>query len=366
MPKDNEDNDDLQEQIAEVAAEQAEAEQNQVEEPENEDEAEWLAARAELKASEEGKGADPEPEPEPKAEEPPEAKPEEPKAEDEQPKAVPFARFKEVNDERKQFHEKLTEAERAAIYWRGVAEGRVQPEGKQPEPELEPDPVAALEAEQDALAKRYDDGEIGMAEFNKENRRLTRDIQKAEASREAKPEPKEPEFDEAKFQQELADDLSVQNAFREIAEANPWLNQPTRGRQIGLREDLAELNDRAYELAKTDGVTINTRQKRGVIIHRAYLMAAAHEAGLPEKYGWTPPKPADPQPEAKRPAQPPGSPTPEQRKAKAELRKSHPGDPTQAGQAGAPGHEPTAAEIEEMSDEELDALPASVLAKYRA
>lgn len=369
MSQDNEEKDDLQEQIDEVAAEQAAAEENQVEEPDNEDEAEWLAAKAAMEADAKGEGEEPKPEAEGEegkapAKEPEEPKPEAPPHDDDQPKAVPFPRFREVNEGLKTERDARTRAEQEAAYWKGVAEGRIPVKDEPKEPE--PDPVVALEAEMDALAKRYEDGEIGAVDFQKENRRLTRDLLKAEAARDAKPEPKEPEFDQERYQQEIIEDPWVQDRFMEIAKANPWLEQPTPGLARGLKHDLQALDDRVYELAAAEGVEIKPRTKRGEVMHRAFLMAAAHEAGIPAKYGWKPPaKEPDPKPEQKRPAQPPGSPTADQRKAKADLRRQHPGDPTQAGSAGAPGYEPSTEDILAMDDEEFDALPESTKAKLR-
>jgi hypothetical protein len=268
---------------------------------------------------------------------------------------------------------RLSKAEQAAIYWKGVAEGRIQPQGQQPEQKEEapaPDPVADLEAEQEALAKRYDDGDISMTEFTQENRRLTRELAKAEANAEAERQPPTDTFDPAQFQEELNGDPHVQNAFQQIADANPWLSQPTRGLQKALLEDLQGLDGRAFELAAAEGIKINPRTKQGAIVHRAFLIAAAHEAGLPEHYGRTPPaeKPEQPpqsQSGRQRSNPKPGAPTPDQRRQKVALRNSLPGDPTQAGVAGTPGQEPSAAEIANMNEDEIAALPESIKAKYR-
>lgn len=359
-------NTDLEDQIDKVAAEQeAEQAQEPVEEPQDADHAEWLAARAAAEATEDGDDPEPEADAEPQEAptEPQNSDPEAPaQAEDKQqpPAMIPKPRFDEVRG-------RLSKAEQAAIYWKGVAEGRVPQQGQQPAQEEEapaPDPVAELEAEQDALAQRYDDGDISMSEFTKEQRRLNRALADVTAER----QPPADTFDPERFQEELSGDPYVQDAFQQIADANPWLAQPTGGLQKALKEDLESLDDRAFELAKHEGVKINPRTKKGAVLHRAFLIAAAHEAGLPQHYGWTPPaeepeQPPQSQPGRQRPK--PGAPTPDQRRQKVALRKSLPGDPTQAGVAGTPGHEPSEAEIANMNEDEIAALPESIRAKYR-
>jgi hypothetical protein len=360
-------NTDLEHQIKEVAAEQeAQEAQEPVEEPQDADHAEWLAARAAAEAAEKGEDPEPEAEPEEKADEapaePPQGEPVEPEPAEgkkQPPAMIPKPRFDEVRG-------RLSKAEQAAIYWKGVAEGRIQQQGQTPKQEEEapaPDPVADLEAEQEALAKRYDDGDISMTEFTQENRRLTRELAKAEAAH-------TPTEDADPKQSDFSGNLAVQSAYREIAKANPWLSQPTKGLQEGLRADLEDLNDRAHELARSEGISIDTRTEQGVVLHRAFLIAAAHEAGLPQRYGWTPPaeepeQPPQSQSGRQRSNPKPGAPTPDQRRQKVALRNSLPGDPTQAGVAGTPGQEPSAAEIANMNEDEIAALPESIKAKYR-
>jgi hypothetical protein len=87
---------------------------------------------------------------------------------------IPKAAFDErLGKER----ERTAEAERAAAYWKGIADARNQaaPAAQQQQPaQYTPEQkLVAIGAAIDELAKKFDDGEITMADFKKEERRLS-------------------------------------------------------------------------------------------------------------------------------------------------------------------------------------------------
>ena len=86
-----------------------------------------------------------------------------------EPVFIPKARFDEVASQR----DKHAQGE---AYWRGVAEARGQPNGQAPPQQSQPPTpearLSTIQAQQDALAKRFDDGEITFSDLTRERRAI--------------------------------------------------------------------------------------------------------------------------------------------------------------------------------------------------
>lgn len=133
-----------------------------------------------------------------------------------QPGMVPPARFNEVNA-------RASKAEQEAAYWRGVAEARgglpasaTAPGAATAAPATPEQKLTEIRTAVDALAKKFDDGEMGMADFNKQVRDLT---DKEHAVREelllAKVRPSAPASHKG--------DLTLEAMTVKLEEEHPWV-----------------------------------------------------------------------------------------------------------------------------------------------
>ena len=366
--------DELQEQIDSVAAETAEAlqqEQQVADEDLDADALEALIARREADAEVAGAPPAGEGEEQPPAEQ--EAAPEEPEPVQPPPdtRTVPLAALQHERQKAR-----ALELEIARL--NGIAEGQHRagrPAAQEAPPEPTPEQKrAAVEAEWDteieALAKRYDDGEIGLAEHGKTLRRLNARYQGQveEIVRQPVTQPSQP--DPEALERDINDDSGVRRASTKLADDNPWLRQSTPGLRKALEADLAAVQPRGIEwarhIAEQAGQNYDRLGVRGqTVFLRIGMVAAAKEAGLDQQYSRTIDAPSQSPPQ--QPAQPqkgrhpnPGAPTTDQRRAKAGLARTHPPDLTQAGSPAGSGQAVTEADIEGMTDEEIEALPKSV------
>jgi hypothetical protein len=134
-----------------------------------------------------------------------------------QPGMVPPARFNEVNA-------RAAKAEQDAAYWRGVAEARgglpltagnpgTATAAPAPTPEQR---LTEIHTAIDVLAKKFDDGDITMADFKRQERELTN---KEHAVREELTLAKVKPSDAPRASEELYLDTLTAN----IEEANPWV-----------------------------------------------------------------------------------------------------------------------------------------------
>lgn len=190
-----------------------------------------------LKAAEAEKAADKTPAPDPAAGQ---VQPQTPAAKD---PADTLMIPKGVFDDRViKEREKTAEAERQAAYWKGRAEAAPAP-GQQPQPAAQPLPaqtpeqrVAALDAQIDDLAAKFDNGEITMADFKKQERTLT-DQRSAihEDALVAKVRPAAP----ANSGQ---DDLALQTATAQLEDNHPW---------VKVFEDLGAEAQAEWDMVKT-------------------------------------------------------------------------------------------------------------------
>lgn len=369
--------DELQNEIDAVADETAAAQQQEQQVSDDDLDADALEALiARREADAEAAGTSPEGEQQ-APEQVSAATPPEQERQQPEPPPVPYGRFAEVNRKARDL-----ELENARL--RGLAEGVRTAGPRQPAQEAPPEPTpeqkrAAVETEWDqqieALAKRYDDGEISLADHGKALRRMNAEYQGKVDAAVRQPDTQQPsrEPDPEALERDINDDSGVRRATAHLADDNPWLRQPTPGLRRALQEDLAAIQPRgegwARHIAAQAGHNYDRLGVRSqTVFLRIGMVAAAKEAGLDQQYSRTIPQaapaaaetPAKPQP-GSRPN--PGALTPEQRRAKAGLARSHPPDLTQAGSPAGTSQAVTDADIEGMTDEEIAALPEATRKK---
>jgi len=150
---------------------------------------------------------------------------------------IPKPRFDAALSER-------DKARQEAAYWQGVAKaregqpagtpGQAQPAPAAPTPEQR---LATIHQAQDALAARFDAGEITMADFKREERKLNNDEQTIrEEGLAARLKP-------ATAPAAPANDLYLAEKTQQIEQANPWL---TVADQLGT--------DAEWEIAKREAI----------------------------------------------------------------------------------------------------------------
>lgn len=382
-PKPEEDpkTDELQEQIdteAAAAAEEQQQEQQQVEEQDlDADTREMLEAEREAEAEAKGGKSESEQDqdgddPEPGAEQQEEVQPEPEQQPDEQQqrprdRMVPLTALQQERQRARDLELRLARLE-------GRLEAGERPAAQDQEKPKEPTPEerrAALEADLEALDQDYEDGKVGFKERNSKARSIERQINALDREP-AQPQPEQRSPDPRRAVQEINDDGDVARVTMDLNRDNPWLVQPTPGLRRALQQDLEAIAPRGHEwaaeIARRAGLDYSgLGPKRQTIFLRLGMVAAAEEAGVDKQYMRTIDQPAPPakdQPQqGRRPN--PGAPTIDQRRKKSDLAGKHPPDLTQAGTPSAGSTRAiTDEDIERMSDEEIDALPDSMLEKY--
>lgn len=217
-------------------------------------------------------------------------------------------------------------------------------------PSLEQE-VASLRQQQDALAKRYDDGEVDMATVTREIRKLEDQVfrlREQSLAEKLKPAPAAP--------QATAPDMRLEEKFQELEGAHPMLKTAEV-----MRDDHWDflLNEAATQL-RNEGVEF----PKGPLPPLLRFKLSERVATLSDVYGpiWGA-KAAQPQ---QQPAPPNKgmSPTAQARANKLDLAANAPPDVNRLTPQGGQGPEFTEDQIANMSDEEILALPKSVRERF--
>lgn len=274
------------------------------------------------------------------------------------PVMIPKGRFDEaVMAERN----RASEAERTAAYWKGIADARAAPApapgaAAAPAPQATPEQrIAAIDTAVDALAKKFDDGEITMADMKAQERALQ--TQANAIRQEAAPRPQQPAAPA-----QNGNELYLETLTAQLEENHPWVGVLDK---VGTKADwdyvTAQANERViaagkdprngalgqYELRKA-AAEIADEIGPGLLTKRAQAKGVA----IP---GQAPPQP-QPQPG-------PAALSPEAlaRQNKLTLAQGHPPNVNaMQGAGGGTGALPSEAAIEAMSDEDIGKLPDAV------
>lgn len=246
------------------------------------------------------------------------------------------------------------EARQREAYWRGMAEARAGVQGAQPgqpQPATPPQPstedrLAAIATQIDELAKKFDEGEITMAEFKRQERDLQKQERELLAPAATAPAPG-------------GDDLYLAEATDRLVTQHPWVAMFD---QLGTDADWGYLKSQAISNLTAAGIdptqgNIGRLELRKEIarltdeLGPALLTKRAQEKGVALP-GQQQQPPAVPQPK-------PLSPQAQARAAKLDLQASAPPNLaafTGAGTGNVPG-DVSDAQLEAMTDDEIGALP---------
>jgi hypothetical protein len=257
-------------------------------------------------------------------------------------------------------------AEQEAAYWRGQAEAREQLQkapapGSQQQPSAPAaqgpeDKLSGIHARQDELAKRFDDGEITLADYTKQNRALADEEHALREERMlAKVKPAAPASGQ--------DELYLESMTAKLEQDHPWVLVFD---QVGTPSDWGYLKTRAIENLAERNVD-PTAGSMGKFELRREMARLADELGpgliaarataqgiaLPGQ------KPAAPAAATPKPSL---SPAAQARAGKLTMAAAAPPDVTSMTSGGTEiGY--TAEQLDHMSDEDIAALPASVKQK---
>ncbi|GEM_PF-2480786 len=249
------------------------------------------------------------------------------------------------------------DAEAAAAYWKGVADGR-QPAGKPPADAPSstqtqaPTDLAAINAQRVQLAKDFDDGKLTAADW--EQKRQALDDQ-AQELREAALLAKLPKASSE-------NDLVLEERTAQIAAQHPYSElvfpvQPDNNPIMDARRATLAAEANANVVAANPGIQPGAR---------ADLLYRAELARLTDVYGpiWFPnqPKPA-PATQTSATPQPAISKTAQNRLEKLVLAGQQPPNLAAAGKSGQGEGGLSEAAIARMSDDEIAALPPQLRAK---
>lgn len=237
---------------------------------------------------------------------------------------------------------------------RGLAQqGGSQQQGQQPQQQRPPtleEALAQVHSQQDALAAKFDDGEISYAELQKQQRALANQEQSLrEQQLMARMQSQQPQN-----AQPQGDSLYLDTLTKQLEEQHPYLHVMSDvDFQIVTRKAHEELAAEGFRFDNTDNARYQLRAR----------VAQLSDRLGPALTGKTLPLPGQQQPQT-----PPGpSSAAQARAAKLNLQGQMPPDlssiPNQGGGSGNPG-ELSDAEIENMTDEEiLVAMPAAARRK---
>jgi hypothetical protein len=275
----------------------------------------------------------------------------------EPPPMIPKARFDEVNSAK-------SRAEQDAAYWKGVAEARAQmhqPQGGATAQPPQPTPQQRLEqihTAQDELAAKFDNGEITMAEFKKQERDLN--SQEAQLREEALAARLKPA---AAAPASSNDELYLETLTANLEKDHPWVLPfnavATEAEWQFLSQRAREnLNARGVEIKGTIG-SYELRKEISVLIDKLAPNLIADRLDQVKQKGFTIP---GTQSHAGAQQQPPASSGAAAARAKA-LEKAAAAPPDLSSIPGSTGD--TAGQVSEqrleaMSEDEIGALPVSV------
>ncbi len=256
---------------------------------------------------------------------------------------IPKARFDEA---RQKDQEKIAELQAAAAYWKGQADARKE-SGATPEAEPEkPTPqqqISALRAEAKALAARVSAGTLDFEEYEDKRQAL---LDQELAIRDEMRKPPEAPQSQAS--------LSLEQMTAKLEEDHPYVAHLSKSQ-------LSFLTVEAVERLAAEGVNL----PRGNLNEREQYQLRAKVAELSDTYGPAMTGKTIQKPEPQPNGRPAMSKQAQNLKQKLQAAQDAPPDLTAAGRGGAP-MEYTDAQIMAMSQEELDALPVSVLEKIMA
>jgi len=299
------------------------------------DQQELLDAEAEVKAEEEAKAKAADDTEEKKEPEQETAKDEDAKPE---PVMIPKSRFDEVLDKANR-----SEAETAYLKQRLEALEAQKPEQKEATPPVE-DQIAALESKRDEIWQKADDGELSLSEARKQERALDAEISTLQKPEQPKPQAPQP-------------DTYFTIEKRKIMAENPAIDAINDKFPVGT-----QANDRRWELIEgeaqeameRDGKPLDPNDPLSKLEYmRKQGEIAAKYAPL---WGVEVPKPNG-QPESNSGTSQAGD-----RKKKLDLADNH---PTAIDEMGSTGDalQYTDAQLEAMTDDEIEALPDSIKSK---
>jgi hypothetical protein len=270
---------------------------------------------------------------------------------------IPKGRFDEVNAAK-------SKAENEAAYWRGQAEARAAQTAPAPGAAAAPQPqqtpeqkLLEIRTEKNALAKKFDDGEITMSDFEAQRDALDDRVQAIREEARPKPVAAAPANQDG-------GELYLETLTAQLEDSHPWVKVFDA---VGTPSDWGYLKDRAISNLTARGVDprngnlgrYDLRKEIAALTDElgpALLTAAATKAGiaLPGQ---------SPKPAAAAPAQqtPPVL-SPEAKARQAALIKAQGAPPNLNAMTGAAGESGivTEAQLEGMTEDEIGALPASV------
>lgn len=275
---------------------------------------------------------------------------------------IPKPRFDELAQDRDR-------ARQEAAYWQGVAKAREQQvaapaqAGQQQQPpqqaaQTPEQKLTAIQTEVEALAQRFDNGEITMAEFTKAQRALNdREFALREEQLAAKLKPAQA--------QPQSDELYLNTLTAQLEDQHPWVSVMD---QVGTDAEWEFLKTRAIENLVQRGIDptagangrYELRKEISVLcddLGPALVGKRAQDKGLTLPGAQAPTQNRQQQQQQ----QPPLSPQARARQNKLNMAAGAP--PDIAGMHGhngaTPGAPPSDVAIEAMSEEEYDKLPAS-------
>lgn len=272
-----------------------------------------------------------------------------------QPAGIPKPRFDEVLG-------RATKAEQDAAYWRGVAEARAQQQtapaaavaSQQPAAQTPDQQLAAIATATEDLAKRFDDGEIPMVEYKKQERALqAQENAIREQALLARVQP-------APAAQQGSDELYLETLTAQLEQQHPWVGVFD---QVASKSDWNYLKDKAVESLVARGVD-PTKGSMGRYELRKEMSVLADELGptlvgakaqakgiqLPGTQQQQQPKPAaaiSPQAQARA-------------AALAKAANAPPDITALNGHTGNPGGEPTEESLATMDEDAIGNLPTSI------
>jgi hypothetical protein len=255
---------------------------------------------------------------------------------------------------------KAADAEAAAAYWKGVADGR-QPAGKTPAaPEnpsttqtQAPTDLASIKAQRAQLAQDFDDGKLTAADWEQKRQALEDQAQQMWETALLAKLPKASSENDLVLEERTAQ-IAAQHPYSELVfPVQPDNNPIMDARRATLAAE-----------ANANVVSANPGLQPGA---RADLLYRAELARLTDVYGpiWFPnqPKPAPANQTSATPATPGLSPTAQNRVNKLNLAAQQPPSLAAAGKSGLADSGLNDAAIAKMSDDEIAVLPPQVRAK---
>jgi hypothetical protein len=288
--------------------------------------------------------------------------------------AVPFVRFQQVVAQARQAAAELKQASDEANYWKGVAHarqamgqggnapadgkaaGHAAPSPSQTVPEL----IAGQQARLLTAAKSFDEGELTMEAWTAIQIEVGNEIDRLRGmASQASPTA-------STSQVGVADQLVMQRHMTELGAAHPWV-------AVLPKDELQVLARMAFAQQEALGTPIE-QSSAGTMRLRELVASMSDFFGPtwhPDWIGKMPAGAAATPPQAVQtpqgivpvnPQTPPQQPR-AQGNGKIDLALRHPPNPTGIGHAAPPSGDLTEDQIAKMSQEEWDALPASVRAR---